>query len=72
MFGLKELSLNRLAMALMGVSAMLMLLGFAAPEDGSVSTLLTWLVGALLLIGVWVLMLLETLKRYFGGPTDSS
>lgn len=71
MFGLKELSLNKLAMALMGVSAMLMLLGFAAPDDGSVSTLLTWLVGALLLLGVWVLMLLETLKRYFG-PTDSS
>lgn len=66
MFGLKELSLNKLATALMGVSAMLMLLGFAAPEDGSVSTLLTWLVGALLLLGVWVLMLLETLKRYFG------
>lgn len=70
MFGLKELSMNKLAMALMGVSAMLMVLGFAAPEDGSVSNLVTWLVGALLLLGVWALMLLETLKRYFGAGGD--
>ena len=70
MFGLKELSINKLAMSLMGVSAVLMVVAFAAPKDGPTATLIAWLVCALALLAVWALVFLETLKRYFG-PTDS-
>lgn len=65
MFGLKDLSMNRLAMALLTVSAALLIIGFAAPEAGSISTLLTWLVGALMLLGIWTVVALELARRYF-------
>lgn len=70
MFGLKDLSINRLAGGLLTVSAVLMVVAFAAPEDGSIATLIVWLSGALLILAVWALFVVETLKRYFG-PTDS-
>lgn len=65
MFGLKDLSMNRLAMALLTLSAALLILAFAAPEVGSVTTLLTWLVGAVALFGVWAVVALEVARRYF-------
>lgn len=66
MFGMKHLSSNRLAGSLLAVSAALVVLAFAAPEAGTVATLLTWLVGALVLVGVWAVVALEVLRRYFG------
>lgn len=69
MFGMKELSTRKLATALLTVSAALVVLGAAlSPADGaSTSTLLSWLVGALALLGVWAVLLLEVGRRYFGG-----
>lgn len=72
MFGMKNLSTNRLAGSLLVVSAALLVLVFAAPEAGSVTTLLTWLIGALVLLGVWAVVALEVARRYFGGGDSDS
>lgn len=68
MFGLKELSLNRLTTAFMVVSAALLVLGLAlVPADGaSISTLVLWIAGAIVLLGVWVVVAVEIWKRRFG------
>lgn len=64
MFGMKNLSTNRLAGSLLAVSTALLVLAFVAPEAASVATLLSWLVGALLLLGVWAVLALEVARRY--------
>lgn len=66
MLGLKHLSINRLAVSLLAVSAALMVFAFAAPEGGSITGLLAWIVGALVLLGLWTVVALEVFKRRFG------
>ncbi len=72
--GIKHLSANRLALALLLMSAALLLMGLTAPASGSVTTLITWLAGALVLLGVWAALALEVFRRYFtpggGRPGD--
>lgn len=67
MFGVTHLSNSSLAGSLLAVSAALIVLAFVAPEAGSVATLLGWIVGALVLAGVWAVVTLEVVRRYFGG-----
>jgi hypothetical protein len=72
--GIKHLPANRLALTLLLVSAALLLMGLTAPVSGPVNTLILWLVGALVLLGVWVALALEAFRRYFtpggGRPED--
>lgn len=72
MFGLKSLSTNLLAGILLVVSALLMAFAFAAPEAGSVATLVMWLVSVLVLLGIWAVLLLEVGRRYFGSGSGGS
>lgn len=66
MFGLKQLSTNLLAGSLLVVSVLLMAFAFAAPEAGSVATLITWLASVLVMLGIWAVLVLEVGRRYFG------
>lgn len=69
MLGLKSLPTNKLTTAFMVVSAAMIVFALAlAPADGaSISAFVLWIVGALVLIGVWIAVGIEVTRRFFGG-----
>lgn len=69
---LKKLSTRQVALALATVSAALLVLALAlVPAPGAtVPALLIWLVAALTLLGAWAMLLIEVLRRYFGGGKE--
>lgn len=69
MFGLKNLPMDKLTTAFMVVSAAMVVFGIAlAPPDSASNTMFViWIVGALVLIGVWIAVGIEVVRRFFGG-----
>lgn len=67
--GLRNLPMNKLNTAFMLVSAAMIVFAVAlAPaESASFATLIVWIAGALVLIGVWAAVGVEVVKRLFGG-----
>lgn len=74
MLGLKNLPMNRLTTAYMVVSAAMIVFALAlAPADSAALTsFVLWILGALILIGVWVAVGVEISKRFFGGSFGGS
>lgn len=68
MLGLKNLAMNKLTTAFMVVSAAMVVFGIAlAPPDSASNTMFVmWIVGALVLIGLWIAVGVEVIKRFFG------
>lgn len=71
--GLQNASNNKLASAFMAVSLAMVLLGTAlTPSDGaSVTANLVWIGGAVALVGAWVVLGVELVRRFFGGGDRS-
>lgn len=69
MLGLKNLPMNKLTTAFMVVSAAMVVFGIAlAPSDSASNTMFViWIVGALVLIGVWIAVGIEVVRRFIGG-----
>jgi hypothetical protein len=70
MFGLKHLPMNKLTTAFMAVSAAMVLfrLVLAPGDSATTTTQLTWIMGALVLIGLWIAVGFELARRFLGNP----
>lgn len=73
MLGLKNLPMDKLTTAFMVVSAAMVVFGIAlAPADSASNAMfVVWILGALVLIGVWVAVGIEVFKRFFGSRNAS-
>lgn len=69
MLGLRNLPTNKLSTAYTVVSAAMVVFALAlAPADRtSVTTFVIWIVGALVLTGVWIAVGFEVARCLFGG-----
>ncbi len=72
MLGLKHMPTSRLSTALTVLSIAMMVFGTAlVPESSSIMGLAIWAIGALVLLGLWISVIAEIGRRFFGsGSSD--
>ncbi len=76
MLGLKHMPTSRLSTAFMVLSVVMLLVGSVlVPSSGAtIVTSALWTAGSMALIGIWVAVIFELVRRYvgMGGSSDSS